>query len=496
MPGELCIAGVGLARGYLNQPELTAEKFVQNPFGEGRLYRSGDLARWLPEGNIEYLGRIDEQVKIRGFRIELGEIESVLRKQTGVKDAAVVVIEKNGDRSICAYVVSDEEIQTIDIKDRLRKELPEYMIPAHIMQIESIPVTRNGKLDKHALPEPEVGSGQEYIAPRNETEETVASIFAKVLGVTPVGIEDNFFEMGGHSLRATRVINQIEAKTGIRLPLKTLFTAPTVKLLAKEVGKAKAGDYIPIPQAEGKEVYPMSSAQKRLYLINEMGDAGMAYNMPAGLEMQGRLDFSRLKFSLEQLTERHEALRTSFHMQDGEAVQKISKEVRIELEYEDYTAENGGDQLSDFVRPFDLGKAPLMRIKAIKTGKDRTILLLDMHHIISDGMSIDILIKEFSKLYNGEGLNPLRVQYKDYSEWMRKRNLSKQKEYWTSVFAEPAPVLDLLLDHSRPQIQSYAGSSINGMLTSEQKKSVEKVCQKTGHNCIYGVPIRNDGTAW
>lgn len=185
MPGELCIAGVGLARGYLNQPKLTEKKFVQNPFGEGRLYRSGDLARWLPDGNLEYLGRMDEQVKIRGFRIELGEIESVLRKQRGVKVAAVVVKEQNGDGRLCAYVVSDEEIQPREIKDGLCKELPDYMIPVHIMQIESIPVTRNGKLDKHALPEPETGSSRDYSAPQNETEETLASIFADVLGVSP-----------------------------------------------------------------------------------------------------------------------------------------------------------------------------------------------------------------------------------------------------------------------------------------------------------------------
>uniref|UniRef100_UPI00036EE4E2 non-ribosomal peptide synthetase n=1 Tax=Paenibacillus fonticola TaxID=379896 RepID=UPI00036EE4E2 len=253
MPGELCIAGVGLARGYLNRPELTAEKFVENHFGEGRMYRSGDLARWLPDGNIEYMGRIDEQVKIRGFRVELGEIESVLRKQPGVNDVAVVAKENNGENSICAYVVSDQELRSGDIKDSLRKELPEYMVPAYIVQIESIPLNRNGKLDKHALPEPEAASGQQYIAPRNEIEEIVAGAFAEILGVTQMGIQDNFFEMGGHSLRATRVINQIEVKTGVRLPLKAIFAAPTAQLLAKEIEQAKAKEYVPIPQAESKE---------------------------------------------------------------------------------------------------------------------------------------------------------------------------------------------------------------------------------------------------
>ena len=303
------------------------------------MYRTGDLARWLPDGNIEYLGRIDEQVKIRGFRIELGEIESVLRKLRGIKDAVAVVKEKNGDKSICAYLVSDEEVDIDEIKNSLRKELPEYMVPAYIMQIESIPVTKNGKLDKRALPEPEAISGQEYIAPRNKTEQAIAGIFEEILGVSPVGIEDNFFEMGGHSLRAIRVVNQIEEKIGIRLPIKTIFTDPTVKLIAKEIEGRKEEEYIPIPMAEEKEIYPMSSAQKRLYLINQMIDAGTVYNMPGGLELQGELDLKRLKSVFEQLTKRHEALRTSFHMLDGETVQRISKEVEIELEYEELNGE-------------------------------------------------------------------------------------------------------------------------------------------------------------
>jgi len=480
MPGELCIAGVGLARGYLNRPELTTEKFVRNPFGEGRLYRSGDLARWLPDGNIEYLGRIDEQVKIRGFRVELGEIESVLRKLPQVKDAAVAVKEQNGDKCICAYIVSDQTLQTGDIKDSLRKELPEFMVPAFIMQIERIPVTRNGKLDKRALPEPEATSGQTYVAPRNKLEETIASVFADILGVARVGIEDNFFEMGGHSLRATRVINQIEVKTGVRLPLKTIFAAPTVRLLAKEVGQAYANEYLPIPKAEAKDVYPMSSAQKRLYVIDQMEGVGIAYNMSSAFEIRGPLDPDRLKNALVQMTNRHEALRTSFHMRDGEPVQMIAQDVVIDFEYEERLASANDNLLMDFVRPFDLSRAPLMRVKAVKTGADQTILLVDMHHIISDGMSMDLFISEWSSLYNGEQLPPLTVQYKDYSEWMRTRDLSEQKKYWLNVFSEPAPVLDLQLDHARPLTQSFKGHTISGKLTAKQKKAVEDLCRQTG----------------
>ncbi|WP_246070784.1 condensation domain-containing protein, partial [Paenibacillus kobensis] len=288
---------------------------------------------------------------------------------------------------------------------------------------------------------------------RNEIEEAVACAFTEVLGVTPVGIEDNFFELGGHSLRATRVVNQIEAKTGVRLPLKAIFTAPTARLLAKEVeqAKVKSKAYIPIPQAEDKEAYPMSSAQMRIYLINQMDDAGIAYNMPTVMRINGTLDRGRMKYALEQLAIRHEALRTSFHMHGGELVQRIAKEVQLELEYEERIAEKEEKLLHSFVHPFNLAKAPLMRMKAVKIGEDKTILLLDMHHIISDGMSMDIFTKELSKLYKGEQLKPLSVQYKDYSEWMRTRDLSEQSRYWQGVFREPAPVLDLQLDYVRPQ---------------------------------------------
>ncbi|WP_218031513.1 condensation domain-containing protein, partial [Paenibacillus kobensis] len=221
------------------------------------------------------------------------------------------------------------------------KALPDYMIPAYFVQIERIPLTSNGKVDRKALPKPDrsMSTGAVYEAPRNEMEEKLAIILQDVLGIGQVGVQDNFFELGGHSLRATRVVNQIEVKTGVRLPLKAIFAAPTVRLLAREVEQAKVKAYIPIPQALEQEAYPMSSAQMRLYLINQMDDVGIAYNMPAGIEIYGSLDMERMKYALEQLTIRHEALRTSFHMLDGEPVQKIAQEVELELKYEERITE-------------------------------------------------------------------------------------------------------------------------------------------------------------
>ena len=228
VPGELCIAGEGLARGYLNQPELTAEKFVENPYGEGRMYRSGDLARWLPDGNIEYLGRIDEQVKIRGFRIELGEIESRLQEIEGIKEAAVIAREENGDKYLCAYVVADKEMNTNAVKEELGKNLPDYMIPAYIMQIEGIPVTRSGKLDRKALPEPEYKSTQEYVAPRNRTEAVVVKAFETILGIERVSATDSFFDLGGDSIKAIRVVSKIREE-GYHTSVKVIMGAKTPK---------------------------------------------------------------------------------------------------------------------------------------------------------------------------------------------------------------------------------------------------------------------------
>ncbi|MBG9594565.1 thioester reductase, partial [Lysinibacillus sphaericus] len=253
VPGELCIAGDGLARGYLNRPELTAKKFVKNPFGEGRLYRSGDLARWLPDGNIEYLGRIDEQVKIRGFRIELGEVESRIREIEGIHDSAVIAkVDQNGDKALYTYYTG-ESVSVSEIREHLVGVLPEYMIPSYMMEIDSIPVTRNGKLDKKALPEIEVKATREYVAPSNETEETICKIFGEILAVENVGVKDSFFELGGHSLRATRLVNKIESETGYRIALKDVFSHPTPEKLSQIVLESETEEYIPIPRAEEKE---------------------------------------------------------------------------------------------------------------------------------------------------------------------------------------------------------------------------------------------------
>ena len=480
MPGELCIAGVGLAIGYLNRQELTAEKFVKNPYGEGRMYRTGDLARWLPDGNIEYLGRIDEQVKIRGFRIELGEIESKIREIEGIKDCAVIArADSTGDKAIYAYVVSEKEADIAGIREELGRSLPEYMIPSYMTQIDKIPVTRNGKLDRRALPDIEARSGNEYVAPRNETERKICEIFSEILNVEQVSIKDSFFELGGHSLRATRLVNRIEAETGSRIALRQVFSNPTPEKLAELITGATAEEYVPIPKAEEKEYYPMSSAQKRTYLICQMDLDGILYNIPQNMRLTGKVDPEALKKAVQKLIDRHEILRTQFLMVDGEPVQKILDRVEADFEYIKDTETDEKELIAGFVRPFDLSKVPLVRVRLVDRGEYH-LLNIDMHHIVGDGMSVGTFTRELSALYNGEELEPLTHQFKDYSEWMRSRDLSGQAEYWKSQFDDEIPVLDMPLDYPRPQEQSYQGAVTTASTGKELGEKIKALTAKTG----------------
>ncbi|MEE1281150.1 MAG: amino acid adenylation domain-containing protein, partial [Acutalibacteraceae bacterium] len=388
VPGELCIAGDGVARGYLNRPDLTAEKFIDNPFGDGKLYRSGDLARWLPDGNIEYLGRIDEQVKIRGFRIELGEIESKIREISGIKDSAVIAkADKGGDKAIYAYYTGDKEISVTYIRDILSETLPEYMIPSYMMQIEAIPVTTNGKLNKRALPEIDAKTTKEYIAPRTETEKVICEVFVEILGAEKVGINDSFFELGGHSLRATRLVNSIEAKLGVKIALKDVFSHTTPEQLAKIIDGSTGDEYVPIPRAEEKEYYPMSSAQKRTYLIQQITPDSVTYNIPQNIKLEGEVYPEKLKSALQEMTDRHEILRTAFLTVDGECVQNILPNIEADFEYVSESTKSDEEIYNEFVRPFDLSDAKNVRVMLVNKGEYH-LLLIDMHHIVSDGMSM------------------------------------------------------------------------------------------------------------
>ncbi|MGB7604732.1 MAG: amino acid adenylation domain-containing protein, partial [Lutisporaceae bacterium] len=340
--GELCITGEGLARGYLNRPELTTEKFVDNPFESGtRMYKTGDLASWIPDGNIEFIGRIDHQVKIRGYRIEFGEIENRLLSHEVVKEALVLANNSNdGSKYLCAYISADRGMKVSELRECLSKDLPDYMIPSYFIQMEKLPLTPNGKVDRKALPEPNgsISTGTEYEAPRNSTEEKLVTIWREILGIEKIGINDNFFELGGHSLKATSLVAKIHKALSVEIPLRMIFNNPTIKGISEYVKDSEENIYSQIQPVEAKDYYEMSSAQKRIYALQQFELNSTSYNMPRALELEGELDIEWLKEVFNKLIQRHEALRTSFEVEEEALIQKVQKKVKFEIE--EYKAED------------------------------------------------------------------------------------------------------------------------------------------------------------
>jgi gramicidin S synthase 2/tyrocidine synthetase-3 len=471
------------------------------------IYKTGDLARWLPDGNIEFLGRLDFQVKIRGFRIEPGEIENRLREHEDVKEAVVLDFDAaGGDKFLCAYIVGSgkKSIEAAMLQDYLSRLLPDYMIPAHFIFIDHIPLNPNGKVDRKSLPQPEpAGIFGKYIPPRNKLEEKLAEIWSNVLNIpsSSIGIDANFFEMGGHSLKANLLMNRIQRELNATLKLAEIFKMPTIRGLSSYLGAAAEERLLTIKPAKEKEYYHLSSAQKRLYLLQQVDKENMSYNMPRVLLLAGEPDRERLQVTFRRLVERHEGFRTSFLQVKGEAMQKIHtpEEIDFKIEYQGEYEQPGSilQIVSQFLRPFDLAKAPLLRVGLIKmppVGDDiliedeaaSYILIIDMHHIISDGTSAAIFTRDFTAIYSGEGekLAPLRLQYKDYAEWQNseqwRERIKGQESYWLGVFAEAAPVMELLSDYPRPGKQSFAGSVMYFEVGKEEAGALKQLAQDEG----------------
>ncbi|MVP02592.1 non-ribosomal peptide synthetase, partial [Paenibacillus lutrae] len=486
--GELCIAGEGLVRGYLNRPDLTAEKFVDNPFVPGeRMYRTGDLARWLPDGTIEYVGRMDDQVKIRGFRIELGEIEAHLLKVESIQKATIVVRESaGGEKQLCAYFVAHKDLQASYLRSELARELPGYMIPSYFVQMEDMPLTANGKVDRRALPAPEesVHTGAEHIEPRTPLELALSVLWKSVLGLEKVGVKDNFFELGGHSLRATTLVSKLHQELNIVLPLRDVFRYPTIEEMAQVIARMEEQDYSAIPAAAEADYYPLSSAQKRLFILHQLEGAQQSYNMPGAMLLEGSLDRERLEEAFRGLIARHETLRTGFEIVSGEAVQRVCREADFAVEYVQTSEEKAGQVVHDFIRSFDLAKPPLLRVGLIELGPERHILLLDMHHIISDGVSMDVLMEEFVRLYSKEHLEPLRIQYKDYAVWqqsdVQQEQLKVQEAYWLDIYQGELPVLEMPADYARPAVQSYEGHAIGFFIDEKKSGELQRLAAQSG----------------
>jgi amino acid adenylation domain-containing protein len=504
--GELYIAGAGLARGYLKRPDLTAERFITNRYGAAgsRMYRTGDLARYLPDGNLEFLGRVDHQVKIRGFRIELGEIEGVLSQQPAIASCAVMAREEeSGDKRLVAYVVpaSGGTIDAEELRRSLGRTLPEYMVPAAFVELERLPLTRNGKLDRRALRAPEWKSRQ-YEAPQGEVETHVAGIWAQVLRAERVGRDDNFFAMGGHSLLATRVVSQLRQQLGVELALRTLFEAPTVAGFAVRVleeQRAATGLRLPpLVQQIRPELPPLSYAQERLWVLEQLGLPGGAYTIPAAVRLNGGLDKAALEQAFSALVKRHETLRTRFASREGVPYQRIDEPAAVPLELIDLRGLESAEQERE-VRQlaqkqasarFDLGQGPLLRAQLLRLNEQEHVLLLAMHHIVSDGWSRGVLIEEIAKLYTGFAsgepveLKPLPVQYADYTLWQRSwlkgEVRERERAYWRQQLEGSPQALELLPDHRRPAVQSFRGAHLPVALSPELSGSLEKLARNEG----------------
>ncbi|WP_039073179.1 lichenysin non-ribosomal peptide synthetase LicA [Bacillus sp. MSP5.4] len=484
--GELCVGGDGLVRGYFNRSELTAEKFTEHPFKTGeKIYRTGDMARWLADGCLEFIGRIDHQVKIRGQRIELGEIEHHLLTHEMVQEAAVLAVDTGKrDQMICAYFTADQELSSEELRRYAAEGLPGYMIPSVFMQLQELPLTGNGKVDRRALPEPDVkqAAQKEYTAPRSRTEAQLADLWQEVLNVPKIGVHDNFFELGGHSLIGMTLIARIQQEMNVDLQLKDLFQAPTIETLAQAAEKTEKKSAVYIEAAPDQETYPVSSAQKRLYVLQQIEGAEKSYHMPAVLQLEGKLDLKRLESAAQMLIKRHEAFRTTFEIKDGEPVQRIWEAAELTIDVIDADEQEAEKLIKEFIRPFDLTKAPLFRMSIIRFTGEKHLLLVDMHHIISDGASVSVLIDEMTKLYAGEALEPLRIQYKDFSVWQQHLLTERhkvQEEYWLKELAGELPVLTLPADYPRPSIQTFEGSGLSFALKPELVQQLRKLAKET-----------------
>ncbi len=476
VPGELCIGGIGLARGYLGRAGLTAERFVADPSGEAgaRLYRTGDRARWNADGVIEYLGRLDQQVKLRGFRVEPEEIEARMLALEGIAQAVVQV----RDGQLIGYFTAQGGLDEQQVKTALAAELPEYMVPALLMRLDAMPLSPSGKLDRRALPEP-VWQVREHVEPETPLQQQIAAIWREVLGLPGIGLRDDFFALGGHSLLATQIISRTRQACDVELPLRTLFEASELGAFVEQVGLIQASgqrnQQTAIAKVDRSQPVPLSYSQQRMWFLWQMEPDSPAYNVGGMARLRGVLDVGRFEAALQALIMRHETLRTTFPSVDGVAYQKVSPQTGLRMDWQDFSALGEAErqsrlqQLADHEAhtPFNLETGPLLRACLVKAGEQEHYLVLTLHHIVTEGWAMDIFARELSALYEAfiderdSPLAPLPVQYLDYSVWQRQwlesGERQRQLDYWTAQLGNEHPLLELPGDRPRPPVQSHQG---------------------------------------
>ena len=510
IPGELFIGGEGVGRGYINRPELTEAVFVDNPYKKGeKVYRTGDIVKYLPDGNIEFIGRIDEQIKIRGYRVELLEIEKSLREIPGIFDATVVARHLDSGTHLVGYLVTDGSTVNHEfIRGKLSKTLPGYMVPSIFVSLDRIPKTPSGKTDRRSLPEPDFSElHTEHQGPRNQIEEVLVNIWEAILGRKGIGVFDNFFETGGHSLSATQLVSRIRDTFEIELPLKEIFSNPSVSALAVVIKNLKvSGDFTQLPplvSQQRTEEIPLSFSQQRLWFLDQLSPGNLFYNIPIVLHLKGSINLSILTNCINQIVKRHEVLRTTYGTKNGKPVQIIQQSMVVDIPVVEFlNADRSLDQatLDDLIRseinnPFDLSNGPLLRAKVIKTRESEYIFICTMHHIITDAWSVAIMVKELVQFYqeflstNNESdahstVPDLPIQYADYAIWQRDwlsgEELTNQLNFWTQQLQGMPRILDLPTDHPRPAMQSSNGGTIFFEFPLDLSEKIKKLSRDSG----------------
>ncbi|HEY6806350.1 MAG TPA: amino acid adenylation domain-containing protein [Pyrinomonadaceae bacterium] len=496
--GELYIGGDGLARDYFNQPALTAEKFVPNPFATSpgeRMYCTGDRVRYLRNGVIEFVGRGDEQIKLRGFRIEPGEIKYALEQHPQVREAEVIVRGATaGDKRLVAYIVSDEALNNEDLRDFLAARLPRYMVPTAFVSLGEMPLTGNGKIDRRALPEPDLIETSDYQAPQTPTQEIIAGIWCRILNLTRVGLHDDFFHLGGHSLLATQVVSRLREAFKVEISLRSLFANPTVSALADSIDAARRDEaelkLLPIEPLGSSGELPLSFAQQRLWFLDQLEPGNIAFNMSTRLRFRGSLNITALANAFSEITTRHEILRATFVAKEGRVSQVIAPPHEFNLSVIDLRAARTTDclreeqrlSLAEASEPFSLQDGPLLRAQLLQLKDDEHILLFSMHHIISDGWSMRVLLRELKACYEAfvtdrtPQLSDLAVQYTDYAAWqlqmLESDELQRQLSYWREQLRDAPSLLQLPTDKPRPSVQTFNGENQALLLDAELRNAL------------------------
>ncbi|MFQ6601911.1 amino acid adenylation domain-containing protein [Flavobacterium sp. C3NV] len=483
--GEIYVGGEHLALGYLNLPDLTNERFIANPFQKaGNLYKTGDLAYQDYTGSIIYLGRNDDQVKIRGYRIELAEIKGAISMQESVTQSFVEVVTKGNEQFIAAYVAANEPIDRFYLKKELGKVLPDYMVPSYIILVDAIPLTSNGKINKKALPEIDDNAliTAKYTAPETALEKQLSAIWKELLGVDKVGIFDNFFELGGHSLKMHKMLNRIKTDLAVEITFELFLSNPTIESIVAHIENLGAlqNQVTEIPQATLKEMYPLTSSQLRFWILCQMENINSAYNLPLILKLEGDINANQLQQAVNELVKRHEILRTHFVVQEnGVIAQKVLEETNLQIEIQNAgSEEETKDKITQFIKaPFALKESSFLKILLLRKSNTENYLCINIHHIISDGASLEILLSDLAQIYNNiNSENPvslpvLAIQFKDYAEWVNdKENVKSAEKYWLEKFSGELPLINLPVYQPRPVIKTYNGAAYVHSIGKENLK--------------------------